>query len=462
MTQTPDPAVAAAPKDDTKNTVGAGPWDVALYFVQRFPAFAFALAVIAALFYGASYIIQLNISANEELKEVRQQIAQERDEHQKALAAMTAAAEVKLEEARLAQEAARIETANAKIAIAEARATVAQAQAEARATVEDTLMRTAERVQTLVINQLSSVEDLDRIRLANAATMRDQLSKAEERRDTLLKEVADLEERETLAGLNLVWEAALAAAKDNNWYEVGKEFQQFESYVDLKDETTLETLKTKVTTAESATLRAAASLSLMAHNTDALWLEQFLRTLKDSSDLDPDWIRSIRNGSDMPESTWDDVNQALAPTLFQDPAQSEKDVYLLAFLSGSFPYRYSGEGNGIPPDPRKWALISQLLSVVRNDLARFDPQLRLTALEELRWLSLPATHVWASQLQTSDEFTDQYHQQSLKRLLDQDSNYPAFATAPTATVTAFWTSPDLADMRDRYLTEGTHDGYSYQ
>lgn len=216
MTQTPDPAVATAPKDDTKNTVGAGPWDVALYFVQRFPAFAFALAVIAALFYGASYIIQLNISANEELKEVRQQIAQERDKHQKALAVMTAAAEAQLEEARLAQEAARIETANAKIAIAEARATVAQAQAEARATVEDTLMRTAERVQTLVINQLSSVEDLDRIRLANAATMRDQLSKAEERRDTLLKEVAELEERETLVGLNLVWEAALAAAKDNN------------------------------------------------------------------------------------------------------------------------------------------------------------------------------------------------------------------------------------------------------
>lgn len=462
MTQTPDPAVAAAPKDDTKNTVGAGPWDVALYFVQRFPAFAFALAVIAALFYGASYIIQLNISANEELEKARTLIAQERDNHQKAMAALTATAEAQLEQARLAQEAARIETANAKIAIAEARATVAQAEAEARATVEDTLMRTAERVQTLVINQLESVEDLEEIRLANAEKMRKQLKAAEERRQTLQEEIAQLEDREKLAGLNLVWNAALTAAKDNDWHAVGNELQQLKSYVDLSDETTLEALKAKVTKTESTTLRAAVSLSLVAHNSDALWPEQLLIGLTQVSALQPGWIRSIRYGTDIPDATWDAAYHSIMPTLFQDPAQSERDVYLLTFLSGSYPGRYLNEEDGALPEPDKWALISQLQSVVRDDQARFDPTLRLSALDNLRDLSRPAGHVWANQLLSAVGFSDPFRQERLKRMLDQADFYPAFATAPNETITAFWTSPNLTDMRDRYLTEGTHDGYNYQ
>ena len=207
-----------------------GPWDVAMYVVQRFPIVAICLLLLGLSFYGLKIILDERHTAIVELDKARTQIA---------------------EQQRKADE----QTLKAELA-------VARAEVDALLSVQQTLMNASSQIQTLVASQLESTVRLEEIRKSNIQEMERQVKELDGQRQSAQRELDKANFALRNSRINYAIED-VSSRISNNIYGLTAALESLNEKYSADDQETIDLiLQTINSNQEEASLRAALQFAL--------------------------------------------------------------------------------------------------------------------------------------------------------------------------------------------------------
>lgn len=464
--------------DDDKGgaeTKPTGPWDVALYVMEHFPMFAFSIAIIGALFYGAGFIIQQSTDAQRALLEAQEKIARDSEEHRKELAALTDAANQRIAAKEAEADQAITEAnqriaakeAEADLAIAEANAQItaadiriATAKAEAHEEVQDTLLDASKRIQGLVIGQLNSMDELEALRTATSNELNAQIATLRTRRLELQAELdnmrREVEVSQVRVGLRQIRE--MTETEDN--YYIHENAVQLAKSVDFSSEAQTQVLNEALATTRDPTRIAAITYALYLETRDAQWRDRFIAALSDLNALRAEWLGNITCCNDIALEDWRRLAATLLPQLDSGSLDARRYEDVVSLLGNSMPSLTWTDDN-IADLPEVWAFSAELIDILKLSQSQPNTYRAGYALSYLSNIDRAAHHVWAYELLNSPSL-EEFDRERLNERIAEPQDWEIYlASPPVDEVRAFWTGPGLAEKIGLYQEHGTSELYDF-
>lgn len=415
----------------------AGPWDVALYLVQRFPIYAVAFIFIAAALYGANIVLQDRDAAQQKLEQARQTIETER----RAAAASIAEA---------------LKKADDKTAIADAREREAfqkEAKAEANALlkVQDTLLTASERVQRLVVGQITSMEQLEDIRQTTATALEAQIADLTARRAELQKGLDEAQRKSDVATVDFALENLDRQIKTPT-YSYDSELQTLLAAFTGTDTAAINELEARLSAGQSPELQASIQYALAANTHDPKWSVALAETISGNvAALSESWFRSVfACCKDLPEGLWDATRPAVSILILSS------DASLAVRLTAAETFFSTRPGGFLPiladkrfaSDAATWGVLAFLIEVIRGDHPEVTGDERGDALSTLLRLDLSAAHVWIDRIASAAGAPQDEKDRALGLAKSYGQSWPVLADPPAEELVSFWTRTDLATRHD--------------
>lgn len=458
---------------NNSGTGQSGPWRAVEILVERSPTLGAIIILAGLAVYGGKVFLEDKRETEQQLETLRGELATEQR-----------IAREKIEEERqavLVQVNKRLADADALLRSAadkelEAVKKLAQAEAKAILQVQDTMITTSERVQSLVSRQLDSMGQLDDLRSRAETLQREELSRLEQNKAAELAQLDRKREEVQAEVERLQREARVSKFKvaiDLLKESIEKQPYNIDNAISLtnglfSDNSALDPseIETIVEQQADPTVRATIYFALANNARDRIWLEKFTATLSASLDqASTRWLDGLFGCcADYENGLW----EALLPimnTLINDEKQSTEKRLALAQFFERRPESFQ------PPlfaqaayrqDDGIWNTLAFLTGVVRTRPLTAGDYYLSNVVDVLMTIDIAVTHVWADAL-INDDTVDQDVRTAIRNRLDLvKTNYPVITRSPSADVKAFWKSEQLYDIRHDYAERGTSGEYVRQ
>lgn len=358
-------------------------WDVALFLVQRFPIYALLLAFLAVGYFAFDLLLRQRDQA-------RQELAAEVDAAERKVAEALSKADQRIAEAAQRERAAYEAEANAK--------------SNALFSVQDTLLTSSERIQKLVTAQISSMEQLDELRLTTATELDKRIEELQTERETILAEVARLNSEKDLIGIDVSLQN-LQRVIDEGSYDYLDEIKALEVSFSAGAPKALQRIEERRGDANSPAMKAAIDYALYRKTGETIYLDAIVTAIgAEGEALGRGFYRTMFGCCEEREIEYWSKFEPSINSLAIRPGVS--DTFLLTLID-TFYDQLPLSGRTLLRDdqwsrPGLWQVTARLVTMIKN-AAENDGYTRSLALGSLLRFDLSAAHSLGYFVQSTDQ-----------------------------------------------------------
>lgn len=423
-----------------------GPWDVAIFLVQRFPVLAIIIFLFAATTYGVRFFQDERNVALTQLLEAQEKFARLEADTREQLDTQQKLVNEALSSAReMEKDAAKI---------------VAEARANALADVQDTLMSASERIQQLVLGQLQSIDDLEKIRATTVTELKNQQLALQSTLSDLTFQHDQLEysfekAKSEYENAKIVFPIdQLENDIEERKFRVKSSIEDvFLSYQE-NPEITESIIVDRISKAENSTFSGVLKYILATQNGSDEWINKFVEVFDQGSDsFDLRWFEELFSCcSDAPDKLWAAMLPSVVELALDESKEFDRRIESLQFFE-SWPGGWHSpilSFDAHAQNAELWRTLEFLIGVIRDGSSPISAYEHAQILDIIRNFDAAAAHVWYYQLRWDDRIGSAAKSEIDEAFEFWVDDYPTFRNSPRQEFVDFWVEPDLAINMHNY------------
>jgi hypothetical protein len=435
------PATAETSQD---NQNSKGMWDVAYALAHQFPKLAVLAVFLILSYFGIKEILDQRDRAQAELNEARRQID-----------------EIRRDADKVRQDAFVLikEAHSQKVAAIEA---LKLAEIASERAVQEKLIETSSRIQTLVSGQIQSMEALEKLRATTANEMSQQITDLRTRRKEMEEELKLTRANAELAQLNFAL-TQLGNSINNDGNDLIEKINLVSASFKSDDLNSVSFIEQEIKNTENPNLRLSLLYVLYEKLNTAEHLKQFKTHFSENTKrLNVRWVEQFFGTyGRFSDATWYELYESVANAT-ADSNLSFQNRYALTEFFDVYPKRWTEPlffSSDLQPDDQLWDTIEFLCKLTLEPRQDVPDYYLSSAVRRIFVMEPSAFHAVASKIQNSQNYTADVKRQVADILKQSAEEYDILNDNPSQEVLSFWEGFNYRSNLPAYEALNTREKY---